>query len=260
MVISHKHRYVFLELPYTATRAISRELREHYDGEEILCKHSNYPEFVKYASAAEREYRVLCGIRNPLQIPISLYLKYRNTPITDLWLGDLNRDRWNPVSNLYDRMSRPQVLFAKREDCSFDDFFLKYYRFPYDNWSRVSIPHCDVVLRFESLQSDFSRALDHLGISQVRELPRKGNAVSWSHDPASYYGERSRARAVRVFGPYMRRWQYEFPESWGEARDSVSAELLDNVLAMGRVPYWTWVRGLLDVELRRRAKCWVHRA
>jgi hypothetical protein len=45
MVISHKHKYLFVELPKTATSAISHELIETYAGEKILRKRSAYRDF-----------------------------------------------------------------------------------------------------------------------------------------------------------------------------------------------------------------------
>ena len=41
MVISHKHRYVFVEIPHTGSHAISKELCEFYDGQIIHRKHAN---------------------------------------------------------------------------------------------------------------------------------------------------------------------------------------------------------------------------
>lgn len=258
MVISHKHRYVFLELPFTATRAISRELQENYAGEQILCKHSNFPEFARYASSVERRYFVFCGVRNPLQVPVSLFLKYRNASIDDLWLG---KDRgWNPAPAFHAWMSRRRVAYAQREGTTFEDYFLKYYRWPYDDWSRVSLPNCDYVVRFESIQEDFAAVLEQIGVRQVRELPRRGNAVSWSHDPAGYYGPRSRARAKWIFGPYMQRWNYEFPADWGESSVSLTSDVADRSLAMVRVPYWKWIRGMIDIDLHAKSKDWVHAA
>ncbi len=42
MIISHKYKYLFIELPRTGTTAISKELRERYAGELIYEKHTKY--------------------------------------------------------------------------------------------------------------------------------------------------------------------------------------------------------------------------
>ncbi|MEM1145317.1 MAG: hypothetical protein AAGI88_22285 [Pseudomonadota bacterium] len=259
MVISHKYKYVFIELPYTATRAISDELRRNYDGVEILNKHSNYPEFAKFATETELDYFVFCGIRNPLQIPISLYLKYRNTETSALWLGDPGRsEAKNLVSRVYDLLAVQKVRMAKKDEVSFDDYFLQNYRVPFDNWSRVTLPHCDYVLRFEELQEGFASVLEKIGIQQVRDLPRRGNAVAWSHDPSEYYGTRSIVRAKWVFAPYMRRWGYSLPEQWGGFDATPLTDTVDGIMSIGRSFYWKHLRSLLDSDLRKAAKAWDH--
>ena len=43
MIISHRHRYVFVKLPRTGSSAVRRELRELYDGVPILHKRSIRP-------------------------------------------------------------------------------------------------------------------------------------------------------------------------------------------------------------------------
>ena len=58
MIISHVHRYLFVELPHTGSSAVSRELREHYAGTQILYKHARYAEFLRSCSAEERDYFV----------------------------------------------------------------------------------------------------------------------------------------------------------------------------------------------------------
>ena len=80
MIISHEHKYVFLELPHTGTRSVHRDLIEHHGGEEILSHHSNYYEFLKVAKKYERQYFVFSAIRNPLDLVVSQYFKLlRNT-------------------------------------------------------------------------------------------------------------------------------------------------------------------------------------
>ena len=78
MIISHKNKYLFVELQHTASSAISRELRVNYGGEPILRKLARYHEFLKAASAEEKNYFVFSGIRNPLDVAVTIYIKVRN--------------------------------------------------------------------------------------------------------------------------------------------------------------------------------------
>ena len=54
MVISHRHRYLFVELPRTGSTAIHRELIELYDGTAILQKHATYEDFLRGATEIEK--------------------------------------------------------------------------------------------------------------------------------------------------------------------------------------------------------------
>ncbi len=63
MIISHQHKYLFVELPHTGSTAISHELREHYDGVSILEKHATYYQFLKVATAEEKQYWLMSSKR-----------------------------------------------------------------------------------------------------------------------------------------------------------------------------------------------------
>ncbi len=56
MIISHKHKYLFVELPRTGSTAIYEELCQHYDGTQILFRHATYDDFLKVASEEEKKY------------------------------------------------------------------------------------------------------------------------------------------------------------------------------------------------------------
>jgi hypothetical protein len=73
MVISHTYKYLFVELPHTASTAIHQELCENYEGIPIIRKHAPYHEFIRIATAEEKVYFVLSGIRNPLDEAVSIY-------------------------------------------------------------------------------------------------------------------------------------------------------------------------------------------
>src|SRR5262245_27774439 len=77
MVISHKHRYLFVEIPNTGSTAISAELRRHYDGEPVLHKHATYGEFLRLASRDQRTYFVFGTVRNPLDLAVTEYFKLK---------------------------------------------------------------------------------------------------------------------------------------------------------------------------------------
>ena len=49
MIISHKYKFLFIGLPFSASSAITKELHKEYEGKPCLRKHSLYHEFLKVA-------------------------------------------------------------------------------------------------------------------------------------------------------------------------------------------------------------------
>ncbi|NJN96772.1 MAG: hypothetical protein HC875_23010 [Anaerolineales bacterium] len=80
MIISHTHRYVFVQLPHAGSTAIGTELVENYEGVTILHKHAHYLEFLRIASADEKKYFVFSSIRNPLDEAVSIYTHFKTNP------------------------------------------------------------------------------------------------------------------------------------------------------------------------------------
>lgn len=77
MIISHKNGCVFIEFPDSASSAIHEELREYYDGVPIfhatLGRHGYYHEFLRSATAEEKNYFVFSCMRNPLDVAVSVH-------------------------------------------------------------------------------------------------------------------------------------------------------------------------------------------
>ena len=75
MIISHEHRYVFVEIPHTGSHSIAAELVDYHGGQRILRKHANLTQFMAQASAEERKYFVFGTVRNPLDTAVTDYSK-----------------------------------------------------------------------------------------------------------------------------------------------------------------------------------------
>jgi hypothetical protein len=213
MIISHTHKYLFVELPRTASTAISHELREHYGGTSILRKHATYYDFLKVASPAEKNYFVFAGIRNPLDDAVSLYFKYKSDhkqKFTRLVENTRKKQR------LADYAAALKFTFIRSTAADFPAYFKKFYKVPYNTWSDLSHKQFDYVIRFENLQEDFATALALIGIEQARPLPQVNKTGGKARDYISYYTPEIIPRAKRVFGPYMRQWGYAFPAAWGD--------------------------------------------
>tara|TARA_Y100001980_G_C14552806_1_gene337394 strand:+ start:3071 stop:3814 length:744 start_codon:yes stop_codon:yes gene_type:complete len=218
MIISHKHNYLFVETPRTGTTSIGNELVKNYGGERILGKHSTHFEFKNIATSDELKYYKFTGVRNPLDSLISFYHKTFN---------DKHVRNENTI-NFSQKMRRQKSLtmlltaayyklqsdFMSENEVSFSVFFKRYCKFPYTNPVDIDYGFFDKVLRFETLQSDFTDSLEFLGLKQIRPLPfvnvtKKSSKLFWD-----YYTDDIKEGAVSLFGPFMERFNYEFPDYW----------------------------------------------
>jgi hypothetical protein len=237
MIISHRHRYLFVELPHTASTAIRRELLASYDGSPILHKHATYVDFERTANAVERSYFVFSCIRNPLDATVTQYHRCRSRDLHSVENRQGGRDllrHW-----LIEKRMRALVKNARGD---FASFFRRSYRFPHSDWSSLSHRDFDFVIRYENLQEDFGRVLELLGIERKRLLPWVNETPGKGREFSLYYTPEIIARARWVFGPYMQEWGYEFPVAWGDESVHWLCHLEHRIIIIIRNFYWRHVR------------------
>jgi hypothetical protein len=238
VIISHRFRYVFIELPRTGSSAISEELRHSYDGKPILGKHSTYQDFLKVATPEEAGYFAFAGIRNPLDVTVSRYVQV----LTDA------RERFTDARKRARRDTVPEQIenrvyaWVHRTNADFESFLRHWYWLPYDTWSSLDHHRLDHVIRFEALVDDFDAALRRMGIEPVRPLPVRNATPGREREFEDYFTPGTIGRASWVFGPYMREWGYEFPESFGDAQVPAWSVAALKVLRLYRGLYWRHLR------------------
>ena len=238
MVISHQYRYLFVELPHTASTAISRELCALYDGEPILRKHAYYHEFLRVASAEECAYFVFSCIRNPMDEVVSIYEKYKTNHRGNYTDPRKLKKHGGHVT----QADLERFRFIQEQNADFPAFFTRFYRLPYDNWSSLDHHRFDFIIRFEKLQEGFTQVLEKLGIKQKRPLPI-ANPTADKGSFLSYYPPEIRKRAVWVLGPFMKKWGYEFPPEWGSVAPPWASVVLFRLLSIYRNTRRRYLRG-----------------
>jgi hypothetical protein len=238
MIISHRHRYVFVEVPRTGSTAVSAELRENYEGLAILRKHATYRDFLRTASEEERGYFTFSAVRNPLDVAVTRYVRLKDD------VQELYRDpRKVAVRNsLASRVERRIHAWVQRTDADFDSFLRRWYLVPYDTWTTLDQRRMNAVMRFESLPADFDATLRRIGITPIRELPVRNATPGKDRAWEAQYTPGARRRAIWIFGPYMEHWGYAFPESWGSVRIPWWSRVLYRLAHFFRSFYWTHVR------------------
>jgi hypothetical protein len=195
MIISSKHKYVFIQLEGTASSSIALELIEFYDGKEILWKHARYEDFMAIATPEEKKYFKFSGIRNPLDKIVSFYFSRKNGSRNDIWPNKL---KYN---------------FIKRKNANFLKYFKKYHTRIYTDWKTRPFNKLDYVYRYENLQEDFSKILKKLDLEQKRPLPLRGETKGKGNFE-SYYTNSIQGSAKVFFKDFMQKWDYEFPADW----------------------------------------------
>ena len=238
MIISHRYRYVFVEVPRTGSTAISAELRENYDGHEILRKHATYRDFLRLATPDERKYFTFAAVRNPLDVAVTRYVRLKN---------DVQQIYHDPRkvayrNSLASRVERRVHVWVQRTDADFESFLRRWYVIPYDTWTTLDHDRMDGVIRFESLVSDFDATLRRIGVAPARELPVRNATPGRDRDWVAYYTQSAIRRAVWVFGPYMERWGYAFPSEWGPVHAPRWSYPMYGVAHVARSVYWKHFR------------------
>lgn len=236
MIVSHKHRYLFIEIPLTGSWSIHNELREFYGGEPILHKHASYPEAARLSFLKNEEYFVFATVRNPLDEVISGYHKVKNDH------KGVFTDPAALGAGLVEPIDLEKFRFVQDNDADFATYFRRYHKRPFGSMIDFSANHLDYVLRFEHLQEGFSEVLERLGLEQVRPLPvsnkTKGRQASWT----SYYSADIIEQAKKNFGGFMGRWDYTFPADWGEYHPGLQAQFADHLQFSARQIYLTRFR------------------
>lgn len=241
MIISHRHKYIFVQLPRSGSTAIGRELLNLYDGEDILYKHCTYHEFSRTATEEEKQYFVFSCIRNPLDDAVSRYYKLK-TNFRDRYTDSAKvaRRRQNFVERIEDKLFH----YIQDNEADFEDFFLRFYLFPYNDWSSIDHKNFDFVIRFENIVEDFAEALRLMGVEQKRPLPVRNKTPERQKGYLSYYTPRAIKRARRIFGPYMQEWGYEMPADWNVPAVSWVNQAEYKIFTFFRTIYWKYFRHL----------------
>jgi len=236
MVISHKHKYVFISRGRTGSSAVYKELISHYGGKAVLFKHSSYNDFKKLAGRSFKDYFAFAGIRDPLDELVSKFLRLKNN----------HREAYfNPKRVIRQKMRGTgrglrQFEYIRETGADFARYFTYFYKTPYINIMELDNDRFDHIIRYENIQEGFSEVLRKLGMKQVRPLPLKNRTKRGEGDKhfLEYYTPDIRRQVIHVMGPMMEFLGYSFPEDWGECRVPVRDRILFNFKRRAALGYF----------------------
>jgi hypothetical protein len=230
MIISHKYKFVFIGLPFSASSAISKELYLQYEGIPYLRKHSLHHEFEKVATKIEKDYFVFAVLRNPMEIVVTAYEKMKANSKGNFTNPDLFSENGGHIT----KKLREKFNFIHDNKASFQEYFLNFFMKPFDNFSSLTLDKCDFVIRYENIDEDYILALEKSGVSSPKPLPVANKTVGKKRDLSLYYTHEIKERTVKVFGPFLSKYNYPFLECWGEVKVSLSSKLQFMILGFLR--------------------------
>ena len=123
MIISHKYKFLFIGLPFSASSAITKELHAKYEGEPYLRKHSLYHEFIKAATIQEKDYFVFAVLRNPMEIAVTGYEKMKANAKGNFTNPDLFKENGGHITKNH----RIRFNYIKDNNATFQEYFLKFH-------------------------------------------------------------------------------------------------------------------------------------
>jgi len=211
MIISDQHRFVFVEVPHTGSHSISEQLVAHYGGRPILRKHANVTQFLGQATRDQKSYFKFATVRNPLDAAATDYAKLKNNHKGQFTNPAMLMENGGHVTKDHLR----EYNFIEENNADFSAFFRKFRAKLYNNWFLIGDQHFDYVLRLEALNEGFSEVLQRLDISQVEPIPHVNKTKGKDKSYDDYFTPDIYQLASACYGPFMQKWGYEFPESWG---------------------------------------------
>lgn len=226
MIISHKYKFLFIGLPFSASSAISKELHLEYGGKPLLRKHSVYYEFKKVAKKKELDYFVFAVLRNPMEILVTMYEKMRANAKGNFTNPEFFIENGGHIT----KKQRRVFDFVHNEKATFQQYFRRFFKMPYDNLASLTFDHCDYVISYENIAEDYLTCLKKAGVKDPRPLPVANKTQGKMRDFSAYYTEDIKKEAIFVFGPFLAKYNYSFPQLWGRVRPSIKSRMYFNGL------------------------------
>ena len=249
MIISHRHKFIFLKARKVAGTSVEVALAQHCGDGDIVTPVGEFnpkwdEEEYDHPGTKRRGYgrhSTLIPVRRRLGRKLwDAYFKFaivRNPwdLVVSQYHWATRGDDWHPFRRTvgaslnrfwrYPLRARRNVIalgaslartFWKLEDVTFDFFvayMLRYYppneRFYFDRSGSVGL---DFLIRYENLQNDYTSVCERIGIppSQLPSLKTKSRSERQHY--SAYYDDRTRELVAKAYHRHIEHFGYRFEE------------------------------------------------
>ncbi|OGM03875.1 hypothetical protein A2715_01975 [Candidatus Woesebacteria bacterium RIFCSPHIGHO2_01_FULL_39_32] len=209
MIISHKHKYIFIKPTKVAGTSLEVALAESCGKEDIITPITEYSE-----SSDDDRYEHLArnfdGYYNHLP-PSEIKKKIRNDTWNNYYKFTVIRNPWDQVVSRYHwekYRTEPDLVF----NYFIENFEQKWTntRFYFNAQGKLI---CDYYIRYENLYRDYKQVCDHLGIPNAK-LPRlKSKHRKNRRHYSKYYNKKTRKIVRELFIKEIECFNYQFQET-----------------------------------------------
>lgn len=226
MIISHKHRFIFVHIHKCAGTSITRTLLPFLGSDDLVLgctpkyeklsnesrskgsvyKHSTAADIREYVGEnIWNDYFVFSFVRNPWDVVVSKYFWWHITP--GEWDDSAKEKKRMIMSMTFD-----QYVRQKQFDANFS--LAKFLRTDDSRGSdRNPFPDIGLIGKYESLQRDFSQICRHLGLPQVNLAMANRSVQLRKNRPfATYYNKETKEIVEHAYQDDIRLFGYSFPE------------------------------------------------
>lgn len=235
MIVSHKHKFIFMKTIKTASSSVEIALSRVLGPDDILTPAREGVDKLRYGGPGGRNYR----LEHPDVPRIPLWRKllgrperyyhetlgyYEHMPAwrvkhylgDDIWSSyykfSFERNPWDRQVSFYHYKTREKSA-ARRP--SFDKFMAKGDKALVDNWSIYAIGDdiaLDFVGRYENIDEDFEKAMKAVGLGNQITLPHVnvGTTKPAGCGYREYYTDKTRALVSENSAREIKHFGYKF--------------------------------------------------
>ena len=236
MIVSHRHRFIFIKTRKTAGTSIEIALSRYCGPDDILTPISDADQVIRdeIGAPGPQNHTGPLYRQEPKDIanyllkrrdkPRTLYWKHqgathlRKLVGSDVWDGyykfAFDRNPWDKVVSAYYWRHRNKLDVEGDPPITFAEYVARGKRMLHvDGYEQYSIDDqvaVDFVGKYESLEDDLASALDVVGIEYDRWLPNAKSKTRKNRDYRAMYGDAERNAVAQYFSREIEMLGYEF--------------------------------------------------